>query len=581
MKNLITALWILLFIVIYGCHDAEVHPKKYPYIVTKEVTDINASGVTFSAEVIRGTDNDVIIDYGFIWGSEDEFKFSFANSAKLTNHFRIRITSDLIENKSYSCRAYLITERHTIYGNQVSFTAFGSESPVIQSFYPKSGFDNDIITLKGDFFSHKAQNNIVKVEDIQAEVLLSTTDSLTFRIPSSSFMGEASINLFVGNRRTTAKSKFTILGPEIESVSFNEGYPGEYLVVNGENFLRYEPLQVLFNDQQATITKHSDDQLTALIPPFKDQPLSNVSTSLILKSGKKSVNYKDKFIVKHPWTQKSQTPFVKDLPYQAFTYNGKAYILELDDYQMYEYNPNTDQWSMSDGLSYPDKLFYYSIHIVSNRKAYKIGGYNTTYPGYRTSSVWSYDFSSKTWTLDHFTPFTFYKATFFKRNNYHYIITGDCQVWKCDIENQQYTRLNDFPTNFDGEDYRLGFAYAFVVNDKIYVVTYGQTWQYDELSDSWIRRASNDFLFRTSCAGCRHATGFIYHNTCYVLNSSETLYRYDDTNDVWVYVTNHPTPYTYSTYKLVFVLDNNVYFADIPEKYISRTPMLFVYNDID
>ena len=134
------------------------------------------------------------------------------------------LASDLMEKKKYSSRAYVIIKDYTIYGNQISFTALGCKDPEIHDFYPKSGFYKDIITLKGNFFSHNPQNNIVKINSLQAEVLVSTVDSLTFRIPPSSFIGKAYIYLTVGEKRITSASKLTILGPVIESVSSNSGY---------------------------------------------------------------------------------------------------------------------------------------------------------------------------------------------------------------------------------------------------------------------------------------------------------------------------------------------------------------------
>lgn len=123
MKDLKTVLGIVLLAVIYGCSDAEIQPKKYPFVITNEVTDINASGVTFSAEIVPGTNHYVIIDYGFIWSSESVYTHSFAGSENVSDQFSFRVTSDLIKNKLYSCRAYVITRDLTIYGNRVWFTA--------------------------------------------------------------------------------------------------------------------------------------------------------------------------------------------------------------------------------------------------------------------------------------------------------------------------------------------------------------------------------------------------------------------------------------------------------------------------
>ena len=573
MKNLITIIWILLFAVICGCRDAVIQPKEYTYLVTNEVTDISASGVTFSAKIIRGTVDDVIVDCGFKWGNgDDEFIFSFTDSKNMPDHFSVRITSDLAENKKYLCKAYVITKRHTIYGNPVLFTALGSESPVIHDFYPKSGFDNDIITMKGNFFSFNAKNNIVKIDNMQAEVLSSTNDSLTFRIPSSGFIGEASISLAIGSKKATATSKLNILGHEIESVSSNFGHSGNLLTINGKHFLKNGGLTVSFDTYSADIQSSSDNQIIVMIPIPTFSLMNDFSSSITVTSGKKTKTYKGLFTIKRSWIRKTPTPFDSFIYiYQAFTYNGKGYILNMNNKILYEYSLENDQWRSISNSLFVDERSYQSIYIVSKGKLYKIGG--TTYMGELISDVWSYNFAENIWTKKNDIPFKFSESTFFSQDDCWYIITDNGQVWKCDLENEEYIRLNDFPIVFS-----YSTVSAFMADGKNYIATYGQTWLYDEATDNWIEKSSNHF---SRGYATREMIGFSYQNTGYILDKGQNLYRYDYLNDKWNYVSIYPEIRGDNSYKSTFVIENDAYIAVTAGNYFGNYPHLFVYNDID
>ena len=574
MKRIKITFWILLFAVIYGCRDAEVQPKRYSYLVTNEVIDINASGVTFSAKITSGTENDVVVDYGFIWGDNDETKISLASSGKMTDHFSIRISSDLIENKSYTCRAYVITKRYTIYGNRVSFTALGCEPPVILDFYPKSGFDTEVITLKGKSFSHNAKNNIVKINDLQAEVLLSTADSLTFRIPYSTFTGEATITLTVTNKTTTAKSKLTILEHEIESISSNSGHSGNLLTINGKHFLRSGDLSVDFGTYRAVIQTSSDNQIVVRVPiptnfvmvPSPTNPLMNdLPTSISVSCGWKTKTHKDIFTIKRSWIRKTPTSFTLYPDFHAFEYNGKGYI--LDERTLKEYNPSEDKWyTNSFSLFPPDKADRNNVCIVSKGKLYVIGGIYT-WGGDQSSEVWSFDFVENIWTRRNNIPFKFSRAIFFNQDENWYLITYSGQVWKCDLESEKYSRLNDFPEVFMT-------ASSFMANGNNYIATNGLTWLYDHENDYWIKKSSNPFSMGYNYV---EIIGFSYKNTGYIIDKGRDVYRYDYENDNWILVSMYPGSYT--THKTAFLIENDVYIVVYSGLYGDTYPYLFLYND--
>lgn len=317
MKNLTHTLRILLIAVnLCGCKDAEVQPGNHPFVITDEVSELTNAGVTFSARIIPGKGNETIEEYGFIWGTPgNEYTHRFPGGRHPQKQYSIRVGADINANKTYSCKAYVKTESYTVYGNQVSFIALGSGSPpLIFDIVPKSGYDRDIIILKGKYFSYDINKNTVTMNDTQVNLVWSTADSLAFLIPESGFFGEAFVSISVEHARynvdgveiveykaVTADSKLTVLAPEIISLSAKEGYAGEHLVIYGKDFIKYGTPDIFFNyltDHQATVLNCTDSQITVLIPSVSAQ--SGVYSTIKLQSGQKTVRYREQFIIRQP-----------------------------------------------------------------------------------------------------------------------------------------------------------------------------------------------------------------------------------------------------------------------------------------
>ncbi len=151
-------IFVILIITCFisGCKDAEMKTFNFPFLVTEPVSEIDANGATFTATVIV-SGKDTITEYGFIWSDGlTNFKTSVINNSVL-KEFKIRIKSDLVLNQTYSCKAYIITTKHLVYGNTVTFESLGSLLPQILDFSPKEGFDGDTVRLRGNYFSLKIQ----------------------------------------------------------------------------------------------------------------------------------------------------------------------------------------------------------------------------------------------------------------------------------------------------------------------------------------------------------------------------------------------------------------------------------------
>jgi N-acetylneuraminic acid mutarotase len=305
-----------------------------------------------------------------------------------------------------------------------------------------------------------------------------------------------------------------------------------------------------------------------VVPSIPTSLLADISASIKLTNGLKTVIYKDRFLIKKSWERKTATPFDWSWFYKAFVYNDKGYILELNTNEFYEYNPLTDQWNPFTSELFPGTRYNGSMYTLTGEKLFKVGGHDMG--GQKFSDLWVFDFNAKTWNKKNDIPFKFLDAVSINLNSQSYVITDDGQVWKCDFINEQYTRLNDSPFNF-----KYGFASYFNCDGKDFVVIYGQTWQYNIQSDSWTNISVNPF---TKPSYSQQSIGFSFKGTGYVLQAGQDLYKYDTNTNTWVKTSQYPGSSGNNSYKTVFVIGTKAYFAATSSNYVGGAPLMYAYQ---
>jgi len=294
-----------------------------------------------------------------------------------------------------------------------------------------------------------------------------------------------------------------------------------------------------------------------------------VSIKLVI--GQKTVTYATTFLIKSSWQSKS-APLTFNWPtnYEAgFTYQNKGYIHDRNYGFLYEYNPVTDRWSQYGSTAFTGEIYSESLYIPLNDKIFRVGGISFSYVP--VNYLWSYSFTDKTWTKRSNLPFSFSKASYFSLDNLLYVLTMDGQLWQCNFESGQYTRLKDFPAKIN--DY---FLSSFMANGNAFAVQYGKTWMYDKLNDTWIQKASNSFIKESYSV---FAKSFTYNNTGYVLNNGSDLYKYDYVNDKWIFASKYPNIYGFNSEKSIFVLGSMAYIAATFSNYQGGSPFMFSYQD--
>jgi hypothetical protein len=555
MKTNFNIVLIIVLLFISACqNEAEIQPRDYPFVITKDATKIDVEGVTFNAEILNvGTEK--IVDYGFLWrNAESEFTYSIKQQNKL-DEFTTRITNDLQKDEQYIYQAYIKTSDNLILSNQIVFQSKGSMPPVITDFYPKEGFDRDLITIIGNNFSYKATNNRVYVNNLPAEVIYSTIDSIVFRIPDSNFSGENAIKLEVGKAFVDAVNKLNILAPQLENISVNEGYSGDIIHISGNNlFRKNDDVSLKFGGFNAEILTIENSYIKAVVPSVYNIPLEDYISKIQFTNNQKTTEYNEPFKIKPSWRKKNGLSFPVNNS-QIVTFQGKAYFLEQYRPVIHQYDPIGDKWNQLNSSDNPTQRHEKSLQIVIGDSLYFIGGNVDFVP---SNKLWTFDFTERKWHKKANLPFNFLTATYFILDNLVHVVTNDGQHWKCNFQDERYLKLNNFPENFTKGGY---FGFGFISESKVFLVTAEHTFEYDQVNDRWINRTDNNYIesdYQLS------SVGFNYKGCGYVFYpQANAIFKYNVLENKWINTAYYPDWVDDHARFNIFELNDMVYIENI------------------
>lgn len=140
------------------------------------------------------------------------------------------------------------------------------QAPVVNSFSPESGKAGDEVTISGENFSEKAEENTVKFGSIAATVKTATTTKLTVIVPEEAATGKITVS--VDGRSATSENNFTVINsPKINGFAPSSGMVGDEVTISGENFsAELTENTVKIGELTAQVIEASTTQLKIKIP---------------------------------------------------------------------------------------------------------------------------------------------------------------------------------------------------------------------------------------------------------------------------------------------------------------------------
>jgi N-acetylneuraminic acid mutarotase len=483
MKNYRAYILILtlpLFIV--TCKkDVLFKPVDYPGFIITAINEINAEGITVTAE-ITSLGNDSIIDYGFVWSTSEEpdlndFRKSLTHPPKMGT-FKEKISNCIDWGVIYYIRPYIQSTRYLVYGVKESFVGMGSIPFQIIDFSPKSGKIGSEVTIT---CSNLNQNAEVYFGNIKAEKKSSNSENIVATVPYLS-----------GDNHISVQQ-------------------------NGVKLVFPLPFQVIFPWSKILIPEECPSLLypAAFSLEGKGYILSGYSTNTQSYSNEVwEFNPSD-----NSWTRKSDFPGQGRIRAISFIIDNDIYICLGD--QGYGFDPFSDLWkyetltdTWSQKANFPLDKYGLPVCFTNSGKAYVgLGLVNYNDGGGNISSkFWSYDPIKNEWNQIADYPYFNYSATAFTIGNSSYVGLGMISgFYEYNPSENSWSHAFEYPGN--GRDIVCSYAY----NDKAYL-GFGlndnhicnDQWEYNSVSNTWTPLISFPYAIKMSFSFSINNKGYYY-----------------------------------------------------------------------
>ncbi|WP_421762847.1 IPT/TIG domain-containing protein [Ekhidna sp.] len=150
----------------------------------------------------------------------------------------------------------------------ISSTNFDSESPIVSSFSPTSGTDNDEITIVGSNFGNSPEGVKVFFDELEANVVSVISNKIIATVPANISTSEVDLIVEVGcSAPDVSAVKFHRLAPEITDFNPKSVSCSEIVTITGSNFgTALNANKVLINGNEVTIIGATSNALEVLVP---------------------------------------------------------------------------------------------------------------------------------------------------------------------------------------------------------------------------------------------------------------------------------------------------------------------------
>lgn len=324
----------LIFTIIFSCKK-ELNSD--PTLTTDFVKVLSASTCYVKSTVTERGSYD-ILDYGFVC-SESKSSLSINYGTKIS--FGKNLVSDTfscvipyITNNSYYTpssyyvRAYLTNTRGTIYGLILSF------NPLIlsvSSVYPKSGKVGDSITIIGNNFSSvpdynvvKLYNNSLKIGEVSVTSINNVSSSnISAYVPYMN-AGTYDVEVYNGISKSILSKAFTVIVPEVISISPTSGSYGTEVTILGKNFNSNANVFINYSQYNNIYTDiiYKDSSKIIITIPY-GITTGNVKLNVVFSS---NLTFTNDFTIEPLLTTISNFTPNSGTPGTAVTINGSGFV---------------------------------------------------------------------------------------------------------------------------------------------------------------------------------------------------------------------------------------------------------------
>ncbi len=250
--------YLLVIAVTLSCRDTIERP--FPKLVTLPVSEVNADGATFSAQV-DGEIKDMA-DHGFVWyvNSRQPFtgepgdagKFSLGSNLQ-GRTFSVRVTSGLAPQKNYYVRAYLKSGEYWQYGDEIPFRSEGSKSNLSFKASPSQVVPGDTVSISGEIVAlYNTSQFKVTWAFTELPLLAKVGNELKILVPKDESLGSTIVIQTPAGVSDPIPAP-ALVEPEIKRVSPNAIGEGDTILIEGKNFSPISDWNEVFFNYQSGI----------------------------------------------------------------------------------------------------------------------------------------------------------------------------------------------------------------------------------------------------------------------------------------------------------------------------------------
>lgn len=167
------------------------------------------------------------------------------------------------------------------YGKEVRFTSMGSLAPELTSFYPVLADINDTIYIVGEGFSVNADNNSVRFNNLEADIISTSQDTLAVLVPNGLDVESSKVTVSIFENEAEYTDKFNLEVPTLSSLSSRGGSYNSQITILGSNFESNIPsLKVFFDSYLADIVEVEDGSIVVSVPDSLDVDESAITVEM-------------------------------------------------------------------------------------------------------------------------------------------------------------------------------------------------------------------------------------------------------------------------------------------------------------
>ena len=431
-----------------------------------------------------------------------------------------------------------------LYNKSDTYKDFSLHTPVIESLSNEMVSLGDTLTLYGEHFDVQNERNSVLIEAKQAEILVSTRDSITFVLPESLSKSTNPIKLTTQLQDVSPSFSITVNAPVIEHVP-SSFYAYQTIELIGDEFSPIlEDNIVWFDDQRAEVLIASKNKLAVRVPlgPYNDR-----NPMLRIELMDQEFQYDEELTLTDIWL------FYKELPYSSYdqhfvSRDNIAFTFEEDDYNarfvvrrldsdlnllssFYVDYPRTSIKDEFYSIIYnaeSDRVFFYFADEVEHNfyeflPNSQVFVERAKYP----------DAERRSSTVFNIGDLVYIGLGRYPETNYYPDYEPFSHFWSYDDSEDTWNQVASFPGNSN----RL-LTSTFVINDEAYVGN-GATstghydfWKFNPNSNEWVRIDNFPNIRNNTASFAYNGNGYVFFGG--FLSSSDGEFKYVPSLDDWI-----------------------------------------------